>query len=116
MAQTYFAVVGYRSGDTESLQAFADSFGSIGRMGTIFLDCNRSPDYVGPFCIFETDGLSFFTSLIRIETMSFSDSIGFFDVFDTGCVQCSKDLLDTTVLAFKFYFSFCHSVFLLFYS
>ena len=116
MAQAYFAVVGYRSGNTESLQAFADSFGSIGRMDTIFLDCNSSPDYVGPFCIFETDILSLFTFQIRIDSFCVANCFGFFDRSDAIGVQYFVDLSDPTILTFKFYFSFCHSVFLLFYS
>ena len=37
--------------------------------------------------------------------MLFADSVSFFDVFDTVSVHSSKNLFDTTVLAFKFYFS-----------
>ena len=110
MTDTYLTVVGHRTRNAECLQADADCFGSFGCVLTTFLDGDGATYNISPFGIFKTDGLGFFASLIRIETMSFADSIGFFDVFDTVGVQGSKNLFDTTVLAFKFYFS-NHNVF-----
>ena len=93
MTDTNLAVVSYRTRNTKCLQTDTDSFSSFSSVLAALLNGDGATYNVCPFCIFETDGLSFFTSLIRIETMSFADSIGFFDVFDTVCVQCSKNLL-----------------------
>ena len=105
MADTNLTVVSYRTRDAESLQTDTDSFSSFSSVCATFLDSDCTTYHIRPFCIFKTDRLSFFTRFIRIKSMSFTDSVSFFDIFDAVSVQGSDNLFDTTVLAFEFYFS-----------
>ena len=82
MTDTNLTVVSYRTRDTECLQTYTDSFGSISSVFATFLDSDSSTYYVSPLSIFKTDRLSFFTRFIRINSSSFADSVSFFDVFD----------------------------------
>ena len=105
MADTNLTVVSYRTRDAECLQTDTDSFSSFSSVCATFFNSNGSTYNISPFCIFKTDRLSFFTRFIRIKSMSFTDSVSFFDIFDAVSVQSSDNLFDTTVLAFEFYFS-----------
>ena len=98
VADTYLTVVGYGTGDAESLQALADVFGSLNSVFCLLFKRNGSTNNVCPFSIFKANHLRFFTGLIRIEASGFTDLVGFFDRSDAVCVKTSENLLDTTVL------------------
>ena len=105
VSDTYFTVIGHRTRNTESLQTDTDSFGSVGCILASLLQCDGRTYHVSPLCIFEANHLGFFASLVRIQTSFFTDFVSLFNIFDTVFVQCSQNLLDTTVLTFKFHFS-----------
>ena len=66
MSETHFAVVGYRTRDAESLQAYANGFGGIGSIGTTFFQSDGRTHNVSPFGIFEADFLRFFAGQIGV--------------------------------------------------
>ena len=114
--ESYFAVVCHGTGDAECLQAFANGFSSVGSVLATFLEGNGSPYDVCPFGVLETDVLGLLAFQIRVDAVRGADGFSLFDGGNAVCVQYFIDLLDTAVLTFKSYFSFCHSMFLLFYS
>jgi hypothetical protein len=105
VANTNLTVIGYRAGDAECLQAFADVFGSFNSVFCLFLQCDGCAYNVSPFCVFEANHLGAFAFHVWIDAVRFANLVSLFDIFDAVFVESSENLLHATVLAFKLYFS-----------
>ena len=57
MAKTYFTLISNGTGDTESLQSFADCCCCVSCSSAAFLDCDCRAYRVSPACIFKTNWL-----------------------------------------------------------
>ena len=102
VAETYFAVVGYRAGNAEGLQADTDGFGSFGGVFAAFFQGDGATYDVGPLGVFEADGLGLFAGFVGVKTILVADGVCLFDVFDAVFVESSDDLFDTAFLALEF--------------
>ena len=105
MAETYLAVISYRTGDAEALQTDTDGLGCISSCLNTLLDGDSGTTNVCPLSILEADTLSLFAHQIRINTSLFADLISLFYATDTICIQSSQHLLLAALLAFITYFS-----------
>ena len=79
MAKTYFTLISNGTGDTESLQSFADCCCCVSCSSAAFLDCDRCTYSVSPASVLETDGLDFLYLIVNIQAGIFGDFFSFFD-------------------------------------
>ena len=101
VSETYFAVVGNRTGNAECLQAFADSLGCVGCCFNALLDSDSGAYNVCPFCVLETDFLCVFAHFVGVETLGSADSLCFVDIFDTVFIESGVNLVNAALVTFK---------------
>ena len=101
VADTHFAVVGYRAGDAEGLQAFTDGLGSVGCVFTAFFDGDRGTGHIGPFGVFKADRLCLFAHFVRVDPLGLADGFSLFEVFDAVFGKRGVVLVDAALVTFK---------------
>ena len=98
VAKADLAVVGYGTGDTEGLEADADSLGSVSSVLASLLEGDGGTDYVSPLGVLEADTLGLFAGDVRVEAVLFANLVGFFDGSDAVGIEGGENLLLAAVL------------------
>ena len=112
VAQTNSALLGYGTGNGESLQALADGGGAVGGVLQAALDSDGGAQGVGPHGVFKADGLHALDNSLHVDALFQQHVAAGVQRFQAVGREASLDLGHTALLTFKF----SHSCLLLSYS
>jgi len=96
-----FAVVGYRTGDAEGLQAFANRLRGGSSFAAALLHGNGRTQDISPFGVLKADGLDVGANLVGIKTLRLAELLGFFQVLETILLTDGRDLRQAPGVTFK---------------
>ena len=101
VAQAHLTVLGHGAGDAESLEALADSLGSVGSGGHILLQRDGSAHAVRPGSVLKADGLDALDDFVGVEAGSLADVPALLHAGNSVLSQDGIDLVDSSFVAFK---------------
>ena len=101
MAETYLAVVSNGTRYAESLQAFADSLGSLYSSGAALLDSDSCTQGVCPLCVLEADWLQVSYDSSRVKALLLADVSSCLNRWNVVFLTNFVDTVNTALIAFK---------------
>ena len=101
VTKTYLAVVSNGTRYAESLQAFADSLGSLYSSGAALLDSDSSAQGISPLCVLEADWLQVSYDSSRVKALLLADVSSCFNRWNVVFLTNFVDTVNTALIAFK---------------
>ena len=98
VTETNLTLISNRTGDTESLEAFADCSSSVSSSCAALLYSDSAAYCVSPLCIFKTDRLDALNELIDIQTLCLTYVSALLDGADAVVLENVEDLLLTSLI------------------
>jgi hypothetical protein len=106
VAEADLAVVSNGARYAESLEAFADSLGSVSSSLAALLDSDSSAEGVSPLSVLESDRLEALYDLVGINALLVADLLGFVQILDLIFLANLIDGVNAALIAFKC----CHCI------
>ena len=101
MAQAYLTMVSNGARNTECLNTFTDSLGSISSSLYALLDCNSGTKSVSPLCVLEADWLQIRNDGSRVKALFLTDISGSFNGSNTVLLANFIYAVNAALIAFK---------------